>query len=457
MNETESTPLSLLFVDDEANILSSLKRLFRPLGYRIHTATGGAEGLELLTRESVDLIISDMRMPEMDGAEFLEQAATRWPDTMRILLTGYADLNSTIDAVNKGHIYRYISKPWIDHELILLVQRALELKQLKDEKQRLEALSIRQNEALTELNATLEQKVVARTEELRQAMGFLEQAHASLKSQYTTSISIFANLIELREGTAGGAGHARQVAEQARRLGVTMGLPEDKVQDLIFAALLHDIGKIALPDELLKLPYDELNAQQRKTFEQHPTLGEAALVALEPLHAAAELIRTHHEQFDGHGYPDRLQGEQIPLGARILAVVDDFNAQLAGTLSRHPHTPQEARSFLLEERTHRYDPKVVNSFIQLLEADEDGTTTLTEQCLKSGGLKSDMVLTRDLVTHNGVLLLAKGHLLNDELINKIAQLEQAVDYDLSFYVESEQHPHHALTANNKPPASSVIR
>ncbi len=437
MNGTESTPASLLFVDDEANILSSLKRLFRPLGYRIHTATGGAEGLELLAREPVDLIISDMRMPEMNGAEFLEQAAARWPDTMRILLTGYADLNSTIDAVNKGRIYRYVSKPWIDHELTLLVQEALEFKQLKDEKKRLEALSIRQNEELTELNATLEQKVAARTEELRQAMGFLEQAHASLKSQYTTSINIFANLIELREGSASGAGHARRVAEQARQLGIAMGLPEDKVQDLLFAALLHDIGKIALPDELLKRPYDELDAQQRKVFEQHPALGEAALVALEPLHAAAELIRAHHEQFDGHGYPDRLQGEQIPLGARILAIVDDFDALLTGTLFRHHHTHQEACNFLLEERGHRYDPKIVNRFIQLLEADEERTITLTEQCLKSGGLKSGMVLTRDLITHNGVLLLAKGHRLSDELINKIAQLEKAVDYDLSFHVEGE--------------------
>ncbi len=435
MSETKPAPASLLFVDDEANILSSLKRLFRPLGYHIHTATGGAEGLELLACESVDLIISDMRMPEMSGAEFLEQAAVRWPNTVRILLTGYSDLGSTIDAVNKGHIYRYVSKPWIDHELTLLVQRALELKQLKDEKSTLEALTLRQNEELAELNATLEKRVEARTEEVRQTMGFLEQAHTSLKEQYTTSVKVFANLIELREGITGeaSAGHARRVADQAYQLGAALQLSESALKDLLFAALLHDIGKIALPDTLLKRPYDEMNARERKIFEKHPVLGQAALVALEPLHAASDLIRSHHEQFNGNGYPDHLQGEQIPLGARILSVVDDFDTLLAETGA----TQQEASAALLKERDRRYDAKVVNHFIQLLEAGKFDTTTPTEQSIKSGGLENGMVLTRDLVAHNGVLLLAKGGLISNELISKISQLEKAVDYEFTFYVDSD--------------------
>ena len=107
---------SILFVDDESNILSSLKRLFKPLGYEIYTASGGAEGLDVLSRHAIDVVVSDMRMPEMDGAKFLSQARENWPDTVRILLTGYADINATISAVNKGNIYRYISKPWEDND-----------------------------------------------------------------------------------------------------------------------------------------------------------------------------------------------------------------------------------------------------------------------------------------------------------------------------------------------------
>ncbi len=434
---------TLLFVDDELNILSSLKRLFRPLGYRILTVSSGEEGLELLEKESVDLIISDMRMPEMDGATFLKKTAEKWPDTMRILLTGYADLGSTIAAVNQGKIYSYISKPWEDHELTLAVQQALKLKQLEDEKTRLEALTHQQNEALAKLNTSLEVKVSARTNELRQTMTFLEEAHASLKKQYTISIKIFANLIELRESTIEASGeksdigHSRRVAEQARKLGVAMGLSKDALQDLLFAALLHDIGKIALPDVLLKRPYNEMSNQERKEFEKHPILGQAALVALEPLNAAAELIRAHHEHVDGRGYPDQLQDDAIPLGARILAVIDDYNALLVGKLFPRCYTRKEACDFLLKERNRRYDATVVDHFITLLESEQQQGPILAEQCLKLSALKNGMVLTRDLVAPNGVLLLATGHQLNDELINKIGQLERRVGCNLLFYIISE--------------------
>ncbi len=428
----------ILLVDDEANILSSLKRLLRPLGPQIYTATSGAEGLEILAKQPVDLIISDMRMPEMDGAEFLEKAAATWPETVRVLLTGYSDLSSTIKAVNRGKIYRYISKPWNDHEITLLVQQALKLKHLEDEKNRLEALTKQQNEQLKTFNDTLEKRVIDRTEELRQAMGFLEKAHTSLKTQYTTSVKIFANLIELREGIteASGRGHARQVADQAHQLGAAMGLSEDELQDIFFAALLHNIGKIALPDTLLQTPYDKLNANQRREFEKHPILGQATLVALEPLHGAANIILAHHEWFNGQGYPNRLLGVKIPLGARILAVVNDYNVLLTGGLFNHAHSPTEAKLFLHKERNRRYDPEVVDHFIPLLDSAEPHTQVSNEQCLKSADLKDGMVLTRDLLTSNSLLLLSKGHLLNDELITKISQLEKAADYDLSFYVHA---------------------
>ena len=438
MNEsTEILPAkaTLLFVDDESNILSSLKRLFRPLGYRIYTASGGAEGLTILAREAIDLVVSDMRMPEMDGAEFLEKVAVQWPATVRILLTGYSDLGSIIAAVNNGHIYRYVAKPWEEHELTLAVKQALTLKQLDDEKTRLEGVTRRQNEALKALNSSLENRVAARTEELRQAMDFLGEAHTELKKQYTTSVSIFANLIELRERTTGtqGVGHSRRVAEQARQLGTALGLPKEETQDLVFAALLHDIGKIALPDSLLNRPCSEMNDDERQAFEKHPLLGQTALLALEPLHAAGELIRAHHEQLNGTGYPDRLRGDEIPLGARILAVVDDYNALLNGTLMHRRYTPQEAVEFLLKERNRRYDASIVDRFIQLL-AGEETSQPPPEQCLTSSALTNGMVLTRDLFGPNGVLLLAKGHQLSKGLIHKIVELEATAKYGLTFYV-----------------------
>lgn len=123
-------PFSLLLVNDEPNILSALRRLLRAPGYRIHSAGSGAEGLALLERETVDLVISDMRMPEMNGAEFLDRVRSRWPDTVRVLLTGYADMASTVDAINRGEIFRYVSKPWDEAHLLGVVEQGLERKAL---------------------------------------------------------------------------------------------------------------------------------------------------------------------------------------------------------------------------------------------------------------------------------------------------------------------------------------
>lgn len=159
--DTESAPLpaNLLFVDDETNILKALKRLFHAAEYNVYTAENGMEGLKILNHHPMDLIISDMRMPQMDGAEFLTQAALQWPDTVRILLTGYADLESTVAAVNQGRIYSYCSKPWNDAELKILVNNAVEQKRLRDERQRLFEIINLQHAELKTLNAHLEARV----------------------------------------------------------------------------------------------------------------------------------------------------------------------------------------------------------------------------------------------------------------------------------------------------------
>jgi len=137
---------TVLFVDDEAPILSSLKRLFRKASFNCCFAESGEEGLKLLEGQTVDLIVSDMRMPKMSGAEFLAIARTKWPDTMRILLTGHSDISATIDALNKGGIYRYISKPWNDQELEEAIEQSLRLRRLERERVELLALTQEQND-----------------------------------------------------------------------------------------------------------------------------------------------------------------------------------------------------------------------------------------------------------------------------------------------------------------------
>lgn len=400
----------VLCVDDEANILSALRRLFRPCGYVVTVAASGEEGLVILDQAPFDLVISDMRMPGMSGAQFLEEVSTRWPDTMRLLLTGYADIDSTIDAVNKGRIFHYVSKPWDDKALLLIVRHALERKQLERDKAKLEALTAQQNEELKDVNASLELKVMERTVELR-------KANEHIKASFITSIKVFANLIELREGAI--AGHSRRVAELARKLAKRAGMDAAAVQDVFLAGLLHDIGKIGLPDTLLSRAVAEMSGPELLRYRKHPQAGEHALMALSELAQAARLVRSHHERFDGKGYPDGLAGEQIPLGARIVAVANDYDGLQIGTLAARKRTAREALELLEAGRGRSYDPGVLDLFLEVVaESERDD---LKEVGLSVARLMPGMILSRDLVTRQGYLLLATDFVLTAGIIRQIQE------------------------------------
>lgn len=426
---------TLLLVDDEANILSSLKRLFRPFGYRIFTAESGALGLEVMQRETVDLVVSDMRMPEMNGAQFLEKVSAKWPDTVRILLTGYAEISSTIDAINKGQIYRYIAKPWDDNDIALIIKHALQQKLLEREKLRLEALTSRQNEELKELNANLEEKVKERTEEVRKTMASLEVAHDKLKKSFITSIRVFSNLIEMREGSM--AGHSRRVADLARALAQKLGMSGAEVQDVFLAGLLHDVGKIGLPDRLLEKPFTNLTADERSEVIKHPIKGQVALMALEQLQGASNFIRGHHERFDGLGYPDKLLGLAIPMGARILAVANDYDSAQFGTLLTKPLKQIDAVAFINEGRGRRYDTQVVDAFMEVVGKHSVMTPSGPELVLRSVQLKPGMVLSRDLLSKTEQLLLAKDYILDAQLIEQILNYER-LGSPLTIYIAAKK-------------------
>ena len=421
----EEVPWNLLCVDDEPNILSALRRLLRPHGYQVTIASSGAEALAIMEEQAFDLVISDMRMPEMDGAQFLEQVKRRWPDTVRLLLTGYADVTSTVDAINKGEIYRYISKPWDDRELLLIVRQALERKALEREKVRLELLTARQNEELRDLNANLELKVMERTVELR-------KAHDKVKTSFLTSIKVFANLIELRGSNL--AGHSRRVADLARKIASRMGLSASEGQDIFLAGLLHDIGKIGLPDHLLVKPVPQMTGDELGLYRKHPVKGEQSLMALEELRGAATIMRAHHERFDGQGYPDGLSGLGIPMGARILSVANDYDGLQIGSLSVRRYTQEDAKKLIAEGRGKRYDPQVVEAFLDIvgkLEVKDTGEIELGAADLKPG-----MILSRDLMTRDGVLLLAADYILDANLIRQIRDYVASENIVMNIHVRS---------------------
>ncbi len=432
MNNTAANQSpTLLFVDDEPSILSSLRRLFRPLGYKILIAESGLEGLEILAMEKVDLVVSDMRMSKMDGTKFLREVRARWPHIVRLLLTGYADMTSTIEAINQGEIYRYIAKPWDDEEFILIIKDALEHLRLMRENFRLTELTQRQNEELKGLNAGLELKVAARTEEVKQTITFLEQAHQELKQGFMSAVRVFSGLIELRGSRL--AGHSRRVAEHARGVAQRMELGEVDTHHILMAALLHDIGKIGLSDDLLNLAFGGLPPEVRNKVMRHAETGHMVILGINQLKEAALLIRHHHECFDGSGYPDQLVGLAIPLGARILAVTNDYDSLLMGLLVDRVLKPVEALTFLLDNRGKRYDPQIVDVFAELLK--ESIQDEVSEVDTRPGSAKLGSVLTRDLIHKDGYMLLAKGQVLDATIQEQLVRLESLERQHLILHVK----------------------
>jgi response regulator RpfG family c-di-GMP phosphodiesterase len=420
---------TVLAVDDEPNILAALRRMFRTTGWRILTAGHAEEALAVLARETVNAVLSDMHMPGMDGVQFLERVSQGWPRIARLLLTGQADLGSTIAAINRGRLHRYITKPWNDDELVLTLRQVAEIQQLEEDKQALERLTRQQNDELKALNSGLEDRVALRTSELA-------AANDRLKRNYLTSIKAFIALIEMRGSTQ--VGHAREVADLTRRIARAMTPDTDPLHhELPIAALLHDIGHIGLSDAVLARPVRRLDHDELRSYRLHPVLGEQALMASDDMQGVAPLIRAHHERWDGQGFPDGLRGAAIPLGARILAVADAFEDLRSGRLNGRALSPLEARQVVVAGRGSQFDPNVVDALASLYSA-APPKPAVAMPAVRTAELRAGQILAQHFVSPEGVLLLSAGHELNNDLIGRIRNFERKHGLALTLAVQMPQ-------------------
>ena len=400
----------ILLVDDEGAILNSLKRLLRKEQVEVFATTSPEEALGLLKKHQFSLIISDHRMPVMLGTQLLKIARKISPDTIRIMLTGYADSESAVEAINQGAVTRFLAKPWNDIELRVAVRQALAQYKLVQDKEALERLTNDQYKELQTLAIELEEKVEERTKEV-------SELNKRLKYSFMESVRVMSEITEMHSGVIGT--HAKRLASLCLKVGKRVGMDDDQLFQLEAAALLHNIGKLGMSSEVLEKPKDQLTVEEKTLMYYHPVRGEAVVKLVPDLLEAATYVRHLHELFNGQGYPDHLKGDNIPLGARIISIVDGYDTCLNARDSYNSTTPLDAMNYVQDHTPSYYDPELVPVLKEcLLESlsDEDG---IDEIEIQVNDARSGMVLSRDTFTNDGKLLLPKDSELNHEELKRV--------------------------------------
>lgn len=431
---------TILLVDDEVSITKSLQRLFRKDGFVMQSASSGEEGLALLQSlgKRVSLIISDQRMPGITGSQFLAKAKDIAPDATRFLLTGYSDMESVIDAINTGRIHRYLTKPWKDEDLRFQVFQALEQYELVLENRRLTVLTRKQNKALKELNTDLEKKVQERSKEILEKNRALSRMNEELESGFFNTVRAFTALAEIHTPIL--AGHGRRVSLMSRQIAKGLELSEKEVTHIEVAALLHDVGKLGLPENVLRYNEKTWNEEDTKAYRKHPEEGQLVVRFIKRLDHVGILIKSHHERYDGLGFPDGLREEAIPLGSKIISVADAYDkithmkVDTGNHIDEYCREEQVSRDHLPEEDLIRqaalfhlkqqafacYDPDVVKCFLEVLGT--KGIHYKKERLIPPNKLHAGMVLSRSLYTKGGLFLLSHNTSLTDEYIQKLQSI-----------------------------------
>lgn len=408
---------TILVVDDEPANLGVLNALLQP-HFRVRVARSGADALRAVgTSPKPDLVLLDVMMPEMDGHTVLtklrESPATR--ELPVIFVTAMDAQEDERHGLELGAV-DYITKPISPAIVLARVRTQLELKAARD--------------GLADQNAVLEVLVTERTQALNHALDDAHEKHAALQKTYFGTLRAINAIAELRDRTIGE--HSRRVADVSRQLARGLGMSEAEIQDVFVAALLHDIGKIGFSDELLRKPVNAMNAEELALYRKHPAMGASALGKIEALAGIAAIVRDHHEHFDGSGHPDGRSGLNIPMGARIVAAVSDYDDLRSGALTASPLSKKESRRYLLEGRGHRYDPTVIDQLEPLLAFDAEDE--IDEIKVGAKHLQVGMMLSQDVMHPDGFLLLSKSTVLERLLIDQLTTVQRGLGAILEIYV-----------------------
>lgn len=330
----------VLVVDDEAPVRSMISVTLERQGYEIRQANSGSQAMELMEQGPFDLVLTDIVMQDGNGIALLERIHTDQPQLPVVMVSAIHDISVAIDSMRRG-AYDYLLKPFEREHLVATVQRALDYRHALQESH-----NYQQN---------LEQVVRARTEMLRQAMEDLEHS-------YDVTLEALGDALDLKDSET--EGHSKRVTAYTIALARAMGIPPNEIKIIARGAFLHDIGKMAIPDEILRKP-GKLTPEEQVIMQDHCTRGYHILRKIPFLSEAAAIVYTHQEHYDGNGYPSRLRGNEIPIGARIFAVADAMDAITSDRPYRKARTFEMAREEILRCSGSQFDPNVVEVFLKI--------------------------------------------------------------------------------------------
>lgn len=344
---------TIMVVDDEMMITTTLSTMFKLMlkeNVIVYNDVEQALNCAELKNNRVDLIISDFMMPKMNGLEFLKNVREQCPDTVTILLTGYADKENAIRSINEIGLYYYLEKPWNNNDMIKVVKNGLEKKGLEDDLRK-------------------------KYQELEESNQEIIRLYELLKNDYNTEtessknlIITLANVIEAKDKYTDG--HTRRVGMLSRMLGERLELSEERLNFLETAGIIHDIGKVGVPEHILNKP-DRLTTDEFDIIKKHTEIGETILMPLGSLRECIGPVRSHHEKLNGSGYPDGLKGDEISIETRILGVADIFDALYSDRPYRAKMSIENAKEILAKDvQNGCLDAMVVKALFEMIDEGE---------------------------------------------------------------------------------------
>ena len=351
------TEQRVLVVDDDPIVARVFVRFLKKQGFKATIAQDGEQGLALFDQQKPDLVLTDLRMPKVNGLEVVKDIARRSPRTPVIVVSGTHDLKEMIDAMRFG-AWDYLVKPVEDHEILTMaVEKCLDKARLMKENDR--------------FRLNLEEQVLSRTRafqheltERKKTEVLLGKSLKSLQSMVHEIIDAISKIGDIRDPYTGD--HQTRVAELSRRIAVKLGLDEEDILGVYFAGMVHDIGKMCVPLEILSKP-GKISELEMDMIKTHTVVGHNILMGIHFPWQIADMVHQHHERMDGSGYPAGLSSDEILPGAKIIAVADVVEA----ISSHRPYRPALGIKFALEEITSgsgsRYNPEAVSACVSLVE------------------------------------------------------------------------------------------